>query len=78
MKKNRIILIAIIALIGIIILLFLPIKELTEEEKVKAWKPRDFYLVYQMWTDKDLIELKEKIEHDEMVRNQKMGKNKRL
>ena len=52
-KQNRIILIAIIAFIGIMILLFLPRKELTEEEKIKAWKPRDFYLIYKMWTDEE-------------------------
>jgi len=69
---------AIFCFIGILILLLLPRKELTEQDKVNQWKPRDFYYVYQMWADKDLIELKEKIEHDEMVRNQKVGKNKRL
>ena len=73
MKINRIIVLAILSLIGIIILLLLPKKELTDQDKVKQWKPRDFYLIYQMWTDKDLIELKEKIEHDEMVRNKKVG-----
>lgn len=73
MKTNRIIALAILAFFCIMILLFLPRKVLTEEEKVKAWKPRDLYLIYQMWTDKDLIELKEKIEHDEMVRNKKVG-----
>jgi len=64
---------AILSLIGIMILLFLPKKELTDQDKVKQWKPRDFYYIYQMWTNKDLIELKEKIEHDEMVRNKKVG-----
>ena len=59
--------------IGILILLLLPRKELTEQDKVKQWRPRDFYYIYQMWTDRDLIELKEKIEHDEMVRNKKVG-----
>ena len=65
--------IAILCFICIMILLLLPKKELTDQDKVKQWKPRDFYLIYQMWTDKDLIELKEKIEHDEMVRNKKVG-----
>jgi len=67
------IVVAILCFIGIIVLLLLPRKELTEQDKVKQWKPRDFYYIYQMWTDKDLIELKEKIEHDEMVRNKKVG-----
>ncbi len=22
-------------------------------EKVRQWKPRDFYLVYKMWTDEE-------------------------
>ena len=64
---------AIFAFIGTMMLLSLPRKELTEQDKVKQWRPRDFYYIYQMWTDKDLIELKEKIEKDEMVRNKKMG-----
>ena len=70
---RNIIILAMLAFIGIMTLLFLPKRELTVKEKVKAWKPRDFYYIYQMWTDKDLIELKEKIEHDEMVRNKKVG-----
>ena len=64
---------AIFAFIGTMMLLSPPRKELTEQDKVKQWRPRDFYYIYQMWTDKDLIELKEKIEKDEMVRNKKMG-----
>ena len=70
-RTDSIILLAILVFVGIMILLLLPRKELTEQDKVKQWKPRDFYYVYQMWTDKDLIELKKKIEHDEMVRNKK-------
>ena len=31
------------------------------------WKPIDFYLIYQMWTDKDLIELRKQIEEDSKV-----------
>ena len=77
-RTDSIILLAILCFIGIMILLLLPRKELTEQDKVKQWKPRDFYYIYQMWTDKDLIELKEKIEHDEMVRNKKVGQSKRL
>jgi hypothetical protein len=73
MKTGRIIVLAIFCFIGILILLLLPRKEITDQDKVKQWKPRDFYYIYQMWTDKDLIELKEKIEHDEMVRNKKVG-----
>ena len=72
-RTDNIILLAILAFIGIMILLLLPRKELTNQDKVKQWKPRDFYYIYQMWTNKDLIELKEKIEHDEMVRNKKAG-----
>jgi|21_taG_2_1085346.scaffolds.fasta_scaffold16089_4 hypothetical protein len=72
-RTDNIILLAILAFIGIMILLLLPRKELTNQDKVKQWKPRDFYYIYQMWTNKDLIELKEKIEHDEMVRNKKVG-----
>ena len=71
MKETRIILIAIIAFIGIMILLFLPRKELTEEEKVKAWKPRDFYLVYQYYFDQDLIQLRKEI--DENQQRTKIG-----
>ena len=59
MKQNRIILIATIAFIGIIILLLLPKRKLTEQELMNQWKPRDFYYIYQMWTDKDLQELRE-------------------
>ena len=70
---RNIIILAMFAFIGTMILLSLPRKELTEQDKVKQWKLRDFYYIYQMWTDKDLIELKEKIEHDEMVRNKKVG-----
>ena len=78
MKKTKIIALATLCFIGILILLLLPRKELTEQDKVKQWRPRDFYYIYQMWTDRDLIELKEKIEHDEMVRNQEVGQGKRL
>ena len=60
-----------IAFIGIMILLFLPRKELTEEEKVKAWKPRDFYLVYQYYFDQDLIQLRKEI--DENQQRTKIG-----
>mgnify|MGYP003140106358 CR=1 FL=1 len=70
-KQNRIILIAIIAFIGIMILLFLPRKELTEEEKIKAWKPRDFYLVYKYYFDQDLIKLRKEI--DENQQRAKVG-----
>ena len=31
------------------------------------WKPIDFYLIYQMWTDKDLIELRKQMERDSKV-----------
>ena len=65
MKQTRIIIIAIVAFIGIMILLLLPRKELTEEQKIKAWKPRDFYLVYQYYFDKDLIELRKEINENQ-------------
>ena len=46
--------------------------ELVKESKPKnfvneKWKPIDFYLIYQMWTDKDLIELRKQIERDTKV-----------
>lgn len=46
--------------------------ELVKESKPKnfvndKWKPIDFYLIYQMWTDKDLIELRKQIERDSKV-----------
>lgn len=63
-KTDKIILLAILIFIGIMILLLLPQRELTDEEKVRQWKPRDFYHIYQMWTDKELIELKEQIEQE--------------
>ena len=31
----------------------LPRRELTEQEKVEQWKPRDFYLIYKMYTDEE-------------------------
>lgn len=70
---DKIILLVILVFIGIMTVLPLTKKELTDQDKIKQWKPRDFYYIYQMWTDKDFIELKEKIEHDEMVRNKKVG-----
>ena len=46
-------------------------KDLVKQSKpknlVSEWKPRDFYLIYQMWTDKDLIELRKQIERDTKV-----------
>ena len=41
--------------------------KIKKEDLVKQWKPRDFYLIYQMWTDKDLIKLKKQIEKDSQV-----------
>ena len=72
-RTDSIILLAILCFIGTMILLLLPRKELTVHDKVNAWKPRDLYYIYQMWTDKDLIELRKEIEHNEMVRNKKVG-----
>ncbi len=34
-------------------LLSVPPREVSDEEKVKQWKPRDFYLIYKMWTDEE-------------------------
>lgn len=34
-------------------LLSVPRGEVSDMEKVKQWKPRDFYLVYKMWTDEE-------------------------
>ena len=77
-RTDSIILLAILCFIGIIILLLLPRKELTVHDKVNAWKPRDFYYIYQMWTNKNLIELRKEIEYNEMVRNQEVGQDKGL
>jgi len=72
-QTSTIILLAIICFLGIMTLLLLPKRELTVKEKVKAWKPRDFYLVYQYYFDADLIQLRKEIEYHEMVRNKKVG-----
>jgi hypothetical protein len=69
---------AIFCFIGTMILLSLPRKEPTLQEQVSQLKLKDFYLVYQYYFDPNLIELRKEIEHNEMVRNQKVGKNKRL
>jgi hypothetical protein len=37
----------------LVMLLSVPRGEVSSEEKVKQWKPRDFYLVYKMWTDEE-------------------------
>lgn len=34
-------------------LLSVPRGEVSDMEKVKQWKPRDFYLIYKMWTDEE-------------------------
>ena len=75
---RNIIILAILAFIGTMILLSLPRKEPTLQEQVSQLKLKDFYLVYQYYFDPNLIELRKEIEHNEMVRNQKVGKNKRL
>jgi hypothetical protein len=76
-RTDSIILVAFLVFIGIILLL-LPKKELTEKERVKTWKLKDFYLVYQYHFDSDLIELRKEIEYYEMVRNQKVGEDQGL
>ena len=40
-------------ILALAMLLFVPPREVSSEEKVKQWKPRDFYLVYKMWTDEE-------------------------
>jgi len=75
---RNIIILAILAFIGIMILLSLPRKELTVQEQVNQLKLKDFYLVYQYYFDPNLIELRKEIEHNEMVRNQEVGQDKRL
>jgi len=37
----------------LVMLLSVPRGEVSDMEKVKQWKPRDFYLVYKMWTDEE-------------------------
>jgi hypothetical protein len=64
-RTDSIILLSILVFVGIMILLLLPRKELTDEDKVKQWKPRDFYLVYQYYFDEDLIKLREEIQRHE-------------
>ena len=75
---RNIIILAILAFIGTMILLSLPRKELTVQEQVNQLKLKDFYLVYQYYFDTNLIELRKEIEHNEMVRNQEVGQDKRL
>ena len=41
------------------------VKQSKPEHYVNEWKPIDFYLIYKMWTDKDLIELRQQIARDE-------------
>ena len=75
---RNIIILAILAFIGTMILLSLPRKELTVQEQVNQLKLKDFYLVYQYYFDPNLIELRKEIEHNEMVRNQEVVQGKRL
>jgi len=75
---RNIIILAILAFIGTMILLSLPRKELTAKEQINQLKLRDFYLVYQYYFDPNLIELRKEIEYNEMVRNQEVGQGKRL
>ena len=63
-KTTRsIIILAILAFIGTMILLSLPRKELTVQEQVNQLKLKDFYLVYQYYFDPNLIELRKEIEY---------------
>ena len=38
-------------------LLSVPRGEVSDMEKVRQWKPIDFYLVYKMWTDEEYREV---------------------
>ena len=37
----------------LVMLLSVPRGEVSDMEKARQWKPRDFYLVYKMWTDEE-------------------------
>ena len=42
-----------LCILYLVMLTSVPRKELTEQEKVEQWKPKDFYLIYKMWTDEE-------------------------
>ena len=53
MIKTSNVIIAALCLSYIVMLLSIPRGEVSDMEKVKQWKPRDFYLIYKMWTDEE-------------------------
>ena len=53
MTKTSNVIIALLCLSYIVMLLSVPRGEVSDMEKVKQWKPRDFYLIYKMWTDEE-------------------------
>ena len=53
MIKTSNVIIAALCLSYIVMLLSVPRGEVSDMEKVKQWKPRDFYLIYKMWTDEE-------------------------
>jgi len=53
LTKTSNVIIAALCLSYLAMLLSVPRGEVSDMEKVKQWKPRDFYLIYRMWTDED-------------------------
>ena len=53
MIKTSNVIIAALCFSYIVMLLSIPRGEVSDMEKVKQWKPRDFYLIYKMWTDEE-------------------------
>ena len=45
----------------LVMLLSIPRGEVSDMEKAKQWKPRDFYLIYRMWTDEDYRNVNKKL-----------------
>jgi len=42
-----------LCILYLVMLTSVPRRELTEQEKIEQWKPRDFYLIYKMCTDEE-------------------------
>ncbi len=53
LTKTSNVMIAALALSYLAMVLSTPRVEVSDMEKVKQWKPRDFYLIYKMWTDEE-------------------------
>lgn len=47
------VIIAALCISYLVMLLSIPRGEVSDMERVKQWKPRDFYLIYKMWTDEE-------------------------